>query len=237
MGVRPPNMTVAVNAKLARSFRATLEATSTSPRWVIARVPIDLKKAWPMWKSRRVFGEINGFAFKTALIPGTKGQGHVLIVNKKMQAGAHVQAGGRALIKLWPDLGEVVIDLPPEFAKILKADRALRKFFDAMSPSMRKGFTNLIADAKSAETRRKRAEAMAESLMLAMEGEVEPPPILRAAFQLQPEARRGWDRMTPTQRRNHLLGIFFPQSVEGRERRAARAIESCLAVARRRSLS
>ena len=237
MGVRPPNMTVAVNAKLARSFRATLEATSTSPRWVIARVPIDLKKAWPMWKSRRVFGEINGFAFKTALIPGTKGQGHVLIVNKKMQAGAHVQAGGRALIKLWPDLGEVVIDLPPEFAKILKADRALRKFFDAMSPSMRKGFTNLIADAKSAETRRKRAEAMAESLMLAMEGEVEPPPILRAAFQLQPEASRGWELMTKTQRRNHLLGIFFPQTVEGRERRAARAIESCLAVARRRSLS
>ena len=226
-----------MNAKLTKSFRATLEATGTSLRWVIVRVPVDLKKAWPIWKSRRVFGEINGFAFKTALIPGVKGQGHVLIVNKKMQAGARVRAGERALIKLSPDLGEVVIDLPSEFAKILKADRALRKFFDAMSPSMRKGFTNLIADAKSVETRRKRAEAMAESLMLAMEGEVEPPPILRAAFQLQPEARRGWDQMTPTQRRSHLLGIFFPQTVEGRERRAAKAIESCLAVARRRSLS
>jgi len=226
-----------VNSELSKTFRAPLEATSTSPRWVIARVPLDLKKAWPMWKSRRVFGEINGFAFKTALIPGTKGQGQVLIVNKKMQAGARVRAGERALIKLTPDLGEVVIDLPPEFGKILKADRALRKFFDGMSPSMRKGFTNLIADAKSAETRRKRAEAMAESLMLAMEGEVEPPPILRAAFQLQPEARRGWDRMTPTQRRNHLLGIFFPQTVEGRERRAAKAIESCLAVARRHQIS
>ena len=75
---------------------------------------------------------------------------------------------------------------------------------------MRKGFTNFIADAKSAATRQKRAEAMAESLMLAMEGEVEPPPILRAAFQLQPEARGGWDLMTPTQRKNQLLGIFYP---------------------------
>lgn len=219
----------------SKSFRAPLEATGTSLRWVIVRVPIDLKKAWPMWKSRRVFGEINGFAFKTALIPGTKGQGHVLIVNRKMQAGAAVSAGERALIKLTPDLGELVIDLPPEFAKILKSDRALRKYFDAMSPSMRKGFTNLIADAKSAETRIKRAEAMAESLMLAMEGEVEPPPILRAAFQRQPESRRGWDLMTPTQRRNHLLGIFYSQTVEGRERRAAKAIESCLAIARRRT--
>jgi uncharacterized protein YdeI (YjbR/CyaY-like superfamily) len=224
-----------VNSKLTKSFRAPLEATGTSLRWVIVRVPLDLKKAWPMWKSRRVFGEINGFVFKTALIPGTRGQGHVLIVNKKMQAGAGVSAGERALIKLSPDLGELVIDLPPEFAKILKANRDLRKFFDAMSPSMRKGFTNLIADAKASETRQKRAEAMAESLMLAMEGEVEPPPILRAAFQRQPEARRGWDRMTPTQRRNHLLGIFYAQTIEGRERRAAKAIESCLAVAHRQS--
>jgi hypothetical protein len=218
----------------SKSFRVPLEATSTSPRWVIARVPIDLKKAWPSWKSRRVFGEINGFPFKTALIPAAKGRGLVLIVNKKMQAGARVRAGESALIKLSPDLGDVVIDLPPEFANILKSNRDLRKFFDMMSPSMRKGFTNFIADAKSADTRRKRAEAMAESLMLAMEGEVEPPPILRAAFQRQPESRRGWDLMTSTQRRNHLLGIFYAQTVEGRERRAAKAIESCLAVARRR---
>lgn len=217
-----------------KSFRTTLEATGTSLRWVIARVPVDLKKAWPAWKSRRVFGEINGFPFKTALIPGTKGQGHVLIVNKKMQSGARVRAGERALIKLTPDLGELIIDLPSEFDRILKADRALRKWFDAMSPSMRKGFANFISEAKTSETRHKRAEAMAESLMLAMEGEVEPPPILRAAFQRQPEAGRGWNLMTPTQRRNHLLGIFYPQTVEGRERRAAKAIESCLAVARRR---
>jgi uncharacterized protein YdeI (YjbR/CyaY-like superfamily) len=225
-----------VNPELSKSFRAPLEATGTSLRWVIVRVPVDLRKTWPMWKSRRVFGEINGYAFKTALIPAAKGQGHVLIVNKKMQSAARVRAGERALIKLSPDLGDVVIDLPPEFAKILKADRALRKFFDAISPSMRKGFTNFIADAKTTATRRKRAEAMAESLMLAMEGEVEPPPIFRAAFQRQPESRRGWDLMTPIQRRHHLLGIFYAQTVDGRERRAAKAIESCLAVARRRSV-
>lgn len=219
---------------LSKTFRANLEATGTSLRWVIARVPVDLKKAWPMWKSRRVFGEINDFPFKTALIPGTKGQGHVLIVNRKMQAGARVRAGERALIKLTPDLGELVIDLPAEFAKILKTNRDLRRFFDGMSPSMRKGFTNFIGDAKTPETRRKRSEAMAESLMLAMEGEIEPPPIMRAAFQIQPEARRGWELMTRTQRRNHLLGIFYNQTVDARERRTARAIESCLAVARRR---
>jgi uncharacterized protein YdeI (YjbR/CyaY-like superfamily) len=223
-----------LDPKLTKTFRAPLEATGTSLRWVIVRVPVDLKKAWPMWKSRRVFGEIDGFAFRTALIPGTKGVGFTLIVNKKMLAGAGVRAGERVLIKLSPDLGELEIDIPPEFARILKTDRALRKWFDGMSPSMRKGFANFIGDAKTQETRQKRAETMAESLMLAMEGETEPPPILRVAFQRQPEAQRGWELMTPTQRKNHLLGIFYVQTVDGRERRAARAIESCLAVARRR---
>jgi uncharacterized protein YdeI (YjbR/CyaY-like superfamily) len=223
-----------LDPKLTKAFRATLEAVGTSLRWVLVRIPLDLRKAWPIWKSRRVFGEINGFPFKTALLPAVGGQRFTLIVNKKMQAGARVGAGETAQIRLAPDLGEVVIEIPAEFARILKSDRGLKKFFDAMSPSMRKGFTNFIADAKSAETRHKRAEAMAESLMLAMEGEIEPPPILRAAFQRQPEARRGWDLMTSTQRKNHLLGIFYPQTVEGRERRAARAIENCLEVARRR---
>ena len=41
--------------------------------------------------------------------------------------------------------------------------------------------------------------------------------------------------MTATQRRNHLFGIFFVQTVSGRDRRAATAVEECLKVARRKS--
>ena len=74
---------------------------------------------------------------------------------------------------------------------------------------MRKGFGQLVDTAKGLQTRKVRAEKVAETVMLAMEGEQEPPPILRAAFQRQPLARTGWDAMTPTQRRSHLLGIFF----------------------------
>ena len=226
-----------LDPKLTKTFRAKLEATGTSLHWVIVRVPVDLKKAWPMWKSRRVFGEINGLPFRTALMPGPKGAGFTLLVNKKMQAGAGARAGETVHIRLAPDLGDVVIDMPVEFSRILKDDRALKKFFDEMSPSMRKGFTNLIADAKTKETRQKRAEQMAESLMLAMEGQEEPPPILRAGFQRHPEARLGWEHMTPIQRRNHLLGIFHAQTVNGREKRAATTIERCIDVARKKTAS
>jgi uncharacterized protein YdeI (YjbR/CyaY-like superfamily) len=72
---------------------------------------------------------------------------------------------------------------------------------------------------------------MAERLLLTLEGETELPPILHAAFLRQPLARKGWEAMTPGQRRSHLLGIFGYQSVEARERRAAKAVEEALRVA------
>jgi hypothetical protein len=41
--------------------------------------------------------------------------------------------------------------------------------------------------------------------------------------------------MTPVQRRGHLLGIFYYQTAEARERRAAKAVEEALRVTRRKS--
>jgi hypothetical protein len=217
-----------------KTFRAILESTGTRLRWVIARVPVDLKEAWPAWRSRRVRGEINGHAFRTSLFPGAQGKGHVLLVNKQMRAGARAKAGETVQIRLEPDLEErAVVPLPKEFVSALNADRKLRRWFDALNPGMRKWIGAFVDEAKSKETRERRASRMAESLMLAMEGEEEPPPILRAAFLRQPLALKGWNAMTRTQRRNHLLGIFYVQTVVGREKRAAKAVEDALQAARK----
>jgi len=85
--------------------------------------------------------------------------------------------------------------------------------------------------------RQQRAEKIAEWLMLAMEGERDLPPILKAAFLRQPLARVGWEAMTPTQRRNHLLGIFHYQSAKSRETRAIQTVEDALRVAKSKSFS
>jgi uncharacterized protein YdeI (YjbR/CyaY-like superfamily) len=225
----------AMSLNSPKTFRTVLEQVGVRPRWVIARIPIDLKKAWPEWRGRRVVGEINGFAFRTTLFPVRNENRFALIVNRQMRAGAKAEAGATVRIRLEPDLEEPVIEVPAELTSVLKGERRLRRWFEALSPSMRKGIANFISQAKSAETRTMRAEKMAESLMLAMEGEEAPPPILRSAFQRQPLAEQGWKAMTASQRRNHLLGIFFVQTVDGRERRAAGAIEQCLQVARRKN--
>jgi hypothetical protein len=212
----------------AKTFTALLEADGTQLRWVIARVPFDIAKVWPERRGRRVRGEIEGFAFRTSLFSDPSGNGQILLVNKHMQAGAKARVGSKVRIRMEPDLEERPTLVPAELAAILKADRALRKWFNELSPSMRREIGKWVNEAKSGEARQKRADKIAERMLLAMEGEEQPPPILRRIFQQDPKAEAGWNLLTVTQRRNQLLGIFYYETVEARGRRAQKAIEMAL---------
>ena len=224
-----------------KTFTALLERDGSALNWVVARVPFDVQKAWPNRKRLRVRGQINGFAFRTSLFPYPGGAGHgagyMVLVNKKMQAGAKAYRGDRAKFTLEPDLEERKAAMPAELARALKADRQLRKWFDGLSEYTRRSFGALVDEIKSPEARERQAERIAERLLLTMEGELETPPILRAAFARQPMAEAGWKAMTATQRRGHLLGIFYYESVDARERRAGKAVEEALKAAKKRAAS
>lgn len=219
---------------MKKTFRAVLEATGNELRWVIARVPFDVKKTWPVRNGRRVRGDINGFTFRTSLFPEARSGGHILLINKKMQAAAGVRVGEAALFHLEPDMEERPAEVPVELEKALKAERGLRRWFDGLTPARRREIGNWVGEPKSVESRKRRAEQIAERLLLTMEGELEPPPILRAEFQRTPMAREGWEAMTPARRRNHLLSIFYYQTSEGRRKRANCAAEDALKFAHRR---
>ena len=223
-----------------KSFTAVLEPDNTRLRWLIARIPFDVAKAWPVRKGLRVRGEIlpgkgggEGSDFRSSLFADPRNGGHFLLVNKKMQAAVGAGAGSDVRIRLEPDLEERAAMIPAELASALKQDRRLRKWFDQLNYSMRKAIGDWVKEPKSAASREQRAERTAERLLLTLEAEREMPPILHAAFLRQPLARKGWEAMTPAQRRGHLLGIFYYQSVDARERRAAKAVDEALAVARR----
>jgi uncharacterized protein YdeI (YjbR/CyaY-like superfamily) len=224
-----------VSPTTAKSFTAVLEPLRNGLGWVVARVPFDIKAAWPVRKGLRVRGEIAGFAFRSALQPHSGG-GHFLLVNRKMQAAAKAAVGSKVKIRLEPDLEERLAVMPPELAKALKGDRRLRKWFDGLNDYTRRAICALVSEAKTAEARERKAEQMAEWMLLTLEGEADPtdpPPILRAAFQREPLARVGWEAMSPARRRKHLWGIFHLQTAEARERRVAQAVEDAVGVARR----
>jgi len=215
-----------------KKFRGVLQPDNTALKWVIVKVPFDPAKVWPKRNRLRVKGTINGFPFRTSLFNSAK-SGHILLVNKQMQKGGKVGIGGLAEIVLEPDLEERPASVPPELEKFLKEDRALKKWFGELSPSIRKYIGAAVDASKSREARMNRAEQMAERMLLAMEGEREMPPILQVAFRRQPRALVGWQAMTPVQRRGHLLGIFYYQSPESRQKRADKAVAEALLVAKR----
>ena len=104
-------------------------------------------------------------------------------------------------------------------------DRALLRWYDGLNYSTRKEIASWITDVKSAEARARRADQIAERLLATMEGERELPPILEVAFARNPRAREGWERMSVSRRRGHLLGIFYYRNPEARARRVAKTVQ------------
>jgi uncharacterized protein YdeI (YjbR/CyaY-like superfamily) len=214
----------------SKKFRGLLEPYSKL-NWTIVKLPFNVSKAWKTRNRLRVRGTVNGFAFRTSLF-GSAEDGHFLLVNRQMQKGANGTVGGMVEVVVEPDLDERKTTVPSELAKLLKQHGALKKWYEQLSVSARDDIARNINGPKSGEARLRRAEHMAERMMLAMEGERELPPILQMEFTRYPQARSGWEAMTPVQRRGHLLGIFYYQSPESREKRARKAIDEALKIAK-----
>lgn len=215
----------------AKRFRAPLEPLAGGMGWVIARLPFDVQTTWKNMVRLRVKVKVGGEVFRTSLFADSHHGGHFLLVNKKMQKATAARVGAMVDFTIAPDLEERSPAMPPELAKLLKTEKALAKWFAALSESTRWEIGKWIEGVKSSEARQRRAEQMAERLMLTMESEKVLPPILDVAFRRAPAARKGWEAMTLTQRRGHLLGVFYYQSPEAREKRVRKLIEDALRMA------
>ncbi|MGH9603939.1 MAG: YdeI/OmpD-associated family protein [Terriglobales bacterium] len=215
----------------AKIFDAPLQRTGDRLNWVVIRVPFDAAKLWGKRGQIKVKGEIRaagpsrraGFAFRTSLFPDGKGN-HFMMVNKQMQAGAGVRPGMTASFRMEPDAEERAVTEPGELVRALRQSKALRRFYESLNYSTRREIAKWITAAKQKQTRMRRSEQMAERLMETLEAERELPPLLKVALTLNPKARAGWQRMPPSHRRAHLLGIFYYRNPESRARRVAKAV-------------
>lgn len=217
-----------------KSFRATLERMPGNLGWTIVWIPFSVHKVWGSRGNFRVKGEINGFSFRTSLFPTRRGV-HYLLVNKKMQASAGVSPGDTAAFFLEPDTAERVAPTPPQLQRLLSQDKSLLRWYEALSYSYRKWFSDAILQPKSPAARARRAEQVAEQLFSAMEAEREFPPALRLAFSRDPRALEGWRLMSPIQRRAQLIAIFYYRSPDARSRRTEKVVAAAISLAEKKS--
>src|SRR5580700_2466041 len=97
----------------SKRFEARLERLRSRLNWIIIYVPFDAAKVWGLRGQIKVKGEINGSAFRTSLFPTREGR-HFLLVNKRMQKGAHAFEGSVARFQIEHDVGERIVIFPSE---------------------------------------------------------------------------------------------------------------------------
>ena len=210
-------------------FRARLEKGDRALGWTIARVPFPPEALGKMLRLR-VKGEISSpknkpFPFRTSLFPfptesaQAKPGNYYLLVSRAMQQGAGVRLGDEAEFSLSADLDPREAELPDELAVLLDEEPGLRQWFDGLTEYMRREIGKWINAVQSDEARLRRARQTAERLLATMLGERELPPAIAAAFRQRPKARAAWQKMTPVQRRSHLMAVFHYQTPEARAKR------------------
>ena len=221
------------SASKRKSFRATLEHLRSGLGWIIVRIPFDVKKTWGGSRVK-VRGEVNGVIFRTSVFP-EKGGGAFLLINKQTQKAAGIVAGSTAQFHVELDTAPREVQVPVELARILSQSKRLHKWFDSLSYSYRLWISRWIAEPKSAESRKRRADQIGERIMETMEAERELPPLIRLALERNAVAREGWSLMTPRQRRGELMAVFYYRTPEARARRLEKALDFAKTVAARKS--
>ncbi len=205
-----------------KHFEATLEKGHHALGWTIAHLPFDPRTEWKQMIKLRVAGEINGFPFRTSLFAGATAGGRpsfYLLVSRAMQKGAMVTGHQRAHFALWPDLEPRPAELPEELAVLFDDEPGLRDWYDNLAEYTRREIGKWVLSVKSEDAQARRAMQMAERLLATMEAEQELPPLIATALRRQPKAAAGWARMTQTQRRFQLMGVFYYQTPEARQKR------------------
>jgi uncharacterized protein YdeI (YjbR/CyaY-like superfamily) len=208
---------------VAKRFKAVLEK-ERALGWTIARVPFDPGKTWPKMIRHRVRGAINGAVFRTSLF--ADGKGYYLLVNRDTQKQGGVLCGDSVEVALEPDMEPRPAELPEVLEVLLDDEAGLRAWYDALSESMRREIGKWVLGVKSEESQRRRAQQMAERLLATMEAEQELPPLIARALRGNPKAKAGWERMTLVQQRQQLLGVFYYQTPEARNRRLQKLLEA-----------
>jgi hypothetical protein len=136
-------------------FTVKLEGKEgSSVAWLNA--PFDVAKVFGTRARVPVRGTINGFPFRSSLMP--MGGCHGMAVNKAMRDGAGVEAGDSARVVMERDEAERVVEVPPLLQKELAKSKVALANWQKLSYTNQKEIALSIRGAKQEETRARRLE-------------------------------------------------------------------------------
>ena len=134
-------------------FKAKIQGKEAG---VVAAItpPVDVRKVFGTRGRVPVRGTINGFPYRSSLMPydGV----HMMPVNKALRAGAGAGPGDVVEMVMERDVEERTVEAPPELKKELAKSKTAQANWEKMSFTNKKEMANCIREAKQEETRARR---------------------------------------------------------------------------------
>jgi hypothetical protein len=134
-------------------FRVVIEGKEAG---VVAAIipPVDVPEYFGTRGRVAIRGTINGFAFRSSLMP--MGGRHMMPVNKKLREGAKAEPGELVEVVMERDVAERTVEAPPELrAELAKSKKAAEKW-ESLAFTHKKEMANSISGAKQEETKKRR---------------------------------------------------------------------------------
>ncbi len=124
--------------------------------------PYDVEQEFGTRSKIPVKSTVDGVPYTGSLIK-CGGTNHMLGVLKGIREQIGKGPGDMIEVVLWKDEAERTVEVPPEFAKLMKQEGVL-SFFEKLSYTHRKEYCRWISEAKKEETRLRRVEKSIDML-------------------------------------------------------------------------
>jgi hypothetical protein len=134
-------------------FRAKIDGKESGVVAAIAP-PVDVQEWFGTRARVPIRGTINGFAFRSSLMP--MGGCHRMPVNKTLCQGAGVQPGDVVDVVMERDVEDRTVEAPPELKRELTKSKAARSRWDELAFTHKKEMAISISGAKQEETKKRR---------------------------------------------------------------------------------
>jgi hypothetical protein len=148
-----------------QTFRATV--TSTGKTTCGINVPDEIVEALGGGGHPKVVATLDGYTYRTSV--ARMGGGYWFGVTAANRAASGINAGDEVQVTLELDTAPRELEVPPELAAALDDDAVAKAFFDGLSYSNKRVFTESVAGTNNPETKARR---VTKAIGLMREGRV-----------------------------------------------------------------
>ena len=124
--------------------------------------PFDVPEVFGTRARVPVRGTINGFPFRSSLMP--MGGCHRMVVNRTVREGAVVKAGDKVRVHMERDDEARVVEIPPPLRTALSKNKQAQSNWEKLPFTHKKEIAVWITEAKREETRKQRVTKAAQIL-------------------------------------------------------------------------